>query len=234
MDPAQPLVGLAWYAVFLVSTTLHEAAHALAAKMGGDPTAYLAGQVSLDPRPHIRREPFGMVVLPLLSALTSGWPIGFASAPYDPAWAARHPRRAAWMALAGPAANLALVLAAGAAIWAGLGLGVFEAPARVGATHVTAAVAPGLWPAAAFLVSLVFTLNLILASFNLLPLPPLDGSGALPLVLPERAVLAYQALMRQPVLAIGGILVAWQIFGPIFGGVFQIALALLYPGVGYG
>ena len=70
-----------YYVVFLFSTTLHEAAHAWAAKLGGDLTAYHGGQVTLDPRPHIRREPFGMVVLPLLSVVTSGWPLGFASAP---------------------------------------------------------------------------------------------------------------------------------------------------------
>ena len=100
---------LAYYAVFLVSVTIHEAAHAWAALLGGDPTAYHGGQVSLDPRPHIRREPAGMLWIPLISALLTGWPMGFASAPYDPAWARRHPRRAAWMALAGPAANLLLV-----------------------------------------------------------------------------------------------------------------------------
>ncbi len=109
MDRA--LDGLVWYVVFLFSTSLHEAAHAWAAQRGGDPTAYLGGQVSLDPRPHIRREPFGMLLLPLFTAVTSGWPIGYASAPYDPVWAANHPRRAAWMSLAGPAANLLLVLA---------------------------------------------------------------------------------------------------------------------------
>ena len=70
-----------FYVVFLFSTTLHEAAHAWVAKLGGDLTAYHGGQVSLDPMPHIRREPFGMVILPLLSAVTTGWPFGFASAP---------------------------------------------------------------------------------------------------------------------------------------------------------
>src|SRR5512139_3082516 len=94
--------GLVFYVVFLFSTTLHEAAHAWAALRGGDPTAYQGGQVSLDPMPHIRREPFGMVVLPLLTALATGWPFGYASAPYNPNWAVRHPDRAAWMALAGP------------------------------------------------------------------------------------------------------------------------------------
>src|SRR6185436_16732180 len=100
---------LTYFVVFLFSTTLHEAVHAWAAFRGGDPTAYHGGQVSLDPRPHIKREPFGMLILPLISSVTSGWPIGFASAPFDPTWALRHPRRAAWMALAGPGANLALV-----------------------------------------------------------------------------------------------------------------------------
>src|SRR3954470_3695906 len=103
---------LTYFIVFLFSTTLHEAAHAWAALRGGDPTAYRGGQVSLDPIPHIRREPFGMLVLPLLTAVATGWPFGYASAPYDPRWAQRHPRRAALMALAGPAANLSLVLAA--------------------------------------------------------------------------------------------------------------------------
>src|SRR5690348_7572570 len=101
-----------YFIVFLFSTTLHEAAHAWAALRGGDLTAYHGGQVSLDPRPHIKREPFGMVVLPLVSALAFGWPMGYASAPYDPDWARRHPRRAALMALAGPGANLLLVVVA--------------------------------------------------------------------------------------------------------------------------
>ncbi len=55
-----------WYIVFLLSTTFHEFAHAFVAKLGGDLTAYNGGQVSLDPIPHIRREPLGMLVFPLL------------------------------------------------------------------------------------------------------------------------------------------------------------------------
>ena len=122
---------LAYYVVFLFSTTLHEAAHAWAAMLGGDLTAYHGGQVTLDPRPHIRREPIGMVVLPLLTSLASGWPFGFASAPFDPAWSLRHPKRAGWMALAGPGANLLLVLLAGVGIRLGAALGVFHAPSSV-------------------------------------------------------------------------------------------------------
>ena len=55
---------IGWVIVFILSATFHEAAHAWAAKRGGDLTAYHGGQVSLDPIPHMRREPFGMVVLP--------------------------------------------------------------------------------------------------------------------------------------------------------------------------
>ena len=122
---------LVYYLVFLYSTTVHEASHAWAAKLGGDLTAYHGGQVSLDPRPHIKREPIGMLVLPIVSALLSGWPMGFASAPYDPAWAMRHPKRAAWMALAGPGANLLLVILADLAIRVGIMAGVFHAPESV-------------------------------------------------------------------------------------------------------
>jgi Zn-dependent protease len=179
----------------------------------------------------MQREPFGMLLLPIFTALSSGWPIGYASAPYDPVWAANHPRRAAWMSLAGPASNLALVLLASAAIWIGIGAGVFEIPASIDGSSVVAATSPGVAASAAFLLSAFFTLNLILCLFNLLPLPPLDGSGALPLLLPEALALRIQEWMRQPFLAIAGILIAWNIFGPIFRSAFGVALSLLYPGV---
>jgi len=228
------LDGLVWYVVFLFSTSLHEAAHAWAAQRGGDPTAYLAGQVSLDPRPHIRREPFGMVLLPLFTAITSGWPIGYASAPFDPIWAAHHPRRAAWMSLAGPAANLLLVLVASGVIWAGIAAGVFAVPESVNGSQVVAATSDGVASAGAFLVSAFFTLNLILCLFNLMPLPPLDGSGAIGLLLTESAALRFQQWSRHPVLAIAGIVIAWNVFGPIFRRAFWIAIGLLYPGSGFG
>jgi Zn-dependent protease len=230
MDANLVVDGLVWYVVFLLSTTLHEGGHALVAKWGGDLTAYRAGQVSLDPRPHIRREPFGMVILPLLSAVTAGWPIGFASAPFDPAWAERHPRRAALMATAGPAANLLLVAVAAAAVWLGIVTGGFAVPDSVSPEAIVSAAGAGVWPAAAFLVSALFTMNLLLFAFNLLPLPPLDGAGALPLVLPASLTAGYQALLRQPLFAIGGLLLAWQAFGSIFGPLFRFALGLLYPG----
>ena len=104
-----------WYVAFLLSLTCHEAAHALAAKLGGDLTAFHGGQVTLNPVPHIKREPFGTVFVPLVSYFMGGWMIGWASAPYDPTWQMRYPHRAAWMAAAGPLANFTLAMLAAAA-----------------------------------------------------------------------------------------------------------------------
>src|SRR4051812_33822855 len=121
-------LGLIWYVVFLFSTTCHEAAHAFVAKGEGDLTAFEGGQVTLNPSPHIKREPFGMLLFPIASFLMGGWMMGWASAPYDPAWSARYPHRAAKMALAGPAANFFLALLAGLAVHLGLLTGGFSAP----------------------------------------------------------------------------------------------------------
>jgi len=225
--------GLVWYVAFVFSATLHEGAHALAAKVGGDPTAYEGGQVSIDPIPHIRREPVGMVVLPIISLAIMGWPFGFASAPYNPVWAAQYPRRAAWMSLAGPGANFALVLVCVAVIWFGVGIGEFQAPPTANFTHVVAAVNEGLWGSAAFVVSIFLTLNLILFIFNLFPLPPLDGSGALPLLLHEDHARRLRELASQPMFGIIGLLIAWRVFPAIFDPVFTAVLNILYPGSGY-
>lgn len=72
-----------------------------------------------------------MVVVPIISFLLSGWMIGWASAPYNPAWAAANPRRSALMSLAGPAANLLLVFLAAICIHVGMAFQFFEAPAQV-------------------------------------------------------------------------------------------------------
>jgi Zn-dependent protease len=227
-------LGLTWFVVFLFSTTLHEAAHAFAAYRLGDPTAYHGGQVTLNPLPHIRREPVGMVAIPLITFFTRGWMMGWASAPYDPAWARRFPRRAAVMALAGPAANLSLVLAAGLAIRAGMAGGVFMAPERVSFTQVTASAAGSSLGGVVGPLSLLFSLNLLLCIFNLLPLPPLDGSAVIPALLPPQAAERYAALITQPFMSLLGLVVAWQLFNPIYYPIQLAALKLLYPGVSYG
>jgi len=233
MDNQVLILAVAWYMVFVCSTSLHEAAHAFVAWKLGDKTAYYGGQVTLNPAPHIRREPFGMVIVPILSYLLSGWMVGWASCPYDPVWALRYPRRSAMMSLAGPGANLILVLLAAVIIRLGLALGWFYAPESIGLTNVTEAASGGLWPSVAIVLSILFTLNMLLFVFNLIPLPPLDGSGALPLFLDESAARRYLEFLSQPAFSIIGLLVAWGLFGYIFRPIHTLALNLLYPGAGY-
>jgi Zn-dependent protease len=204
-----------WLIVFLGSMTAHEASHAFVAKCLGDPTAYLGGQVTLNPIPHIRREPFGMLFLPILSYVASGWMIGWASAPYNAGWAAKFPRRAAVMALAGPAANFIIALLCWVGLKFGLAAGLFTPGLTGRFSETVVSVEPGLWSIAAILLSLGFSLNLLLGVFNLIPFPPLDGSALPLLVLPGAMALAYQRISRGG-LAFLGILVAWQIFPRIY------------------
>ncbi len=228
-------VGLAvtWYIAFVISAVIHEASHAYTAMLGGDLTGYREGQVSLNPRPHIKREPFGMVLVPLLSFFSGGWMLGWASVPYDPRWAARFPRRAAWMSLAGPAANLALVLVSGGLIRLGMALDWFVAPSVVSFSTVTRATPAGS-EMMAQLLSIFFTLNLILFVFNLLPVPPLDGSGVIQLLMGERLARRFQQLVNHPTLGLVGFLIAWYFFDVLFSPVHAIAINLLYPGMSYG
>jgi Zn-dependent protease len=218
---------IVWYAALLFSLTFHEAAHAWAARRGGDDTAYLGGQVSLDPRPHIRREPFGMVIFPMLSWALSQSMLGWASTPYDPSWAHAHPRRAAAMSAAGPAANLLLVLAAALAIRAGMAAGIFHPPESIRFEHLVAA-------SSDMLLSVLFTLNLLLLVFNLIPFPPLDGASAVGLFFSEQGARRVQEWLRSPQLAFVGLLLAWIAMRRIFGPIHRIAVNLLYPGYGYG
>jgi len=222
-------LGVGWYLVFIISTTLHEAAHAWTAWKLGDPTAYHAGQVTLNPLPHIEREPIGTILVPIASFLFGGWMIGWASAPYDPWWARNNPRRAALMAAAGPAANLLLMLLAALAIRIGIAFDFFYQPDEANFSRVTMG-EPGVATGLATLLSIFFMLNLLLMIFNLLPLPPLDGSAILPLVMDRDTAARYQETMMQPMWSMLGILVAWRIFDHIFGPIHKLALSLLYPG----
>lgn len=213
---------------FLLSLTCHEAAHALAAKWGGDLTAALGGQVTLNPVPHIVREKFGTIAVPILSLILGGWMIGWASAPYDPFWQRRHPHRAAWMALAGPAANLLLALATAIVIHIGLALGELTPPERLGFTSIVAGRPGTLWEPVAMFLSLMFSQNLLLMSFNLMPVPPLDGATAVGLLVNERTALRFYEFMHQPGFTLMGLILAWNVFGYLFRPIFMFGLRLLY------
>ena len=221
-----------WYMVFIVSLTFHEAAHAFVALKFGDPTAYYQGQVTLDPIPHIRRSPFGMVLVPIVSYILGGWMIGWASAPYDPYWAHGNRRKAALMAMAGPAANFTLILLAALVIRAGMLLGFFHAPEQVTFSRITAA-AHGPANAISILISILFSLNLVLLVFNLIPLPPLDGSSILTFFLSDHAARRYNAVIQEPTYRLVGLIIAWNILDFILYPLHTTALNLLYPGAGY-
>jgi len=201
LTPEILALGLIWYAVFLFSTTCHEASHALVAKLGGDLTAFHGGQVTLNPAPHVRREMVGMVVVPILSYLLGGGMIGWASAPYDPYWQQRYPRRAALMSLAGPGANFALAILAAIGIHIGIRTGVFQSPAVATYTRVTEAIdADGskLVTFAALTLSVLFFENVLLGTFNLLPMPPLDGGTGVTILMNERTASGFSTSFDNP------------------------------------
>jgi Zn-dependent protease len=234
VNTQQLALGAVWYAAFLFSTTCHEAAHALLAKWGGDMTAAEGGQVTLNPIPHIKRSPFGMVVMPILSFALGGWMIGWASAPFDPNWERSHPRRAARMALGGPAANFAIMLLAALAIRTGLAWGYFSVPLSINGYSTLVEPASGGDPTfVTSALSILFVLNLLLGTFNLLPVPPLDGHSAIMLLMPERVALRYLDIVRGGRYALLGLIVAWYAYGYIFNSVFGLALRLLYAGNRY-
>ena len=226
-DPQVVTLGFFWYIAFLFSTVCHEGAHALVGKLGGDPTAFEAGQVSLNPLPHIQREPFGLVLVPWITYFLSGWMMGWASAPYNPNWQRNHPRRAGWMALAGPGANCALMVLAGIGIRWGLSRGVFQLSDSPSFARLIEATDPRLG-FLAILLSIFFMLNLILMTFNLLPVPPLDGSTGIALLLPERTALRLLDFYRGSQMALMGLVQAWLVYGRVFRWLAPKAVGLLF------
>jgi Zn-dependent protease len=163
------LVISVWALPLLIAITFHEAAHAYAARMCGDDTAWMLGRVTLNPIKHI--DPFGTVLLPLLLlAMQSPFLFGYAKPVPVNFRGLRHPRRdMILVAAAGPAINIVLALIAA------LGLRLIGDVSG----------AAGEWLLRNLANALL--INVVLAIFNLIPIPPLDGGriavGALPRVL---------------------------------------------------
>jgi Zn-dependent protease len=158
----------------LFAITLHEAAHAYAARYFGDNTAYAAGRMSLNPIKHI--DPFGTILIPLALYLTTGFVFGYAKpVPVDFARLKNPKRDMAWVALAGPGANFVMAL-----MWLVFGamLVLFgineEFPHKMAQAGVLA--------------------NLLMFAFNLLPIPPLDGSRVVISLLPNAIAYKYARL----------------------------------------
>ena len=228
---AEMLPGLLiWYLVFLFSTTFHEFSHAFLAYKGGDSTAYETGHVTLDPLPHIRRSPVGMVLIPLISYVQLGWMVGFASVPFNAEWGRLNPRRQALMSLAGPLANLLLAVIALGAMRALIAAHVFQYASAGSSTQYVEVVGGAHSPLGALAMALgvMLKLNVVLFLFNLIPVPPLDGAGVLSGFFPASFGSLYERMRKMPAFEFLGLLLAWQIFPFIAGPAFRVVLRLLY------
>ena len=155
----------------LFAITLHEAAHAYAAKYFGDNTAYSQGRMSLNPLVHV--DIWGTIVIPIVMFLFSGFVFGYAKPVPVEFGRLRNPKRdMAWVALAGPFANFIM-----AVLW--LILGVLLVFFQVGEEFPHKMAQAGI------------VVNLLIMAFNLLPIPPLDGGRVVTAMLPHRAAYAF-------------------------------------------
>lgn len=227
----QAILFALWYLVFLLSLTCHEASHAFAAWKFGDDTAYRAGQVSLNPIPHMLREPIGTVVVPLLTYFRFGWLMGWASAPYDPHWGARHPERAAIMAAAGPASNAVLAALGFVGLRVGLATGYWVHPGvdlvRIDRLVLATVDGSGWQDGLGRFLSILLVLNVALFLFNLIPFPPMDGAAVVAgFARPFRRM--YESLQSMQFGSLIGLVVAWSVFPRIYNPVLSWILFRLY------
>ena len=203
--------------VLVFSVVVHEVAHGWVAWRLGDPTARDAGRLTLNPVLHV--DVFGSIVVPVVLVLAGGIPFGWAKpVPVRP-----DRLRDPWndqprVAAAGPASNL--ILAAAAAV----GLGATIALGGIPSWMLVDGARPGPGTFLFELFQFGILLNVVLALFNLVPLPPLDGSWVLQRFLPAEARIRYFRLQRFglfPVIAF----IMLANFTPL-GGILQGALAL--------
>ncbi len=187
--------------VLLFSLTVHEAAHALAADRLGDPTARLLGRISLNPMVHL--DPIGTVLLPVVAMLTGAPLIGWAKpVPVNVARLGNGRRDFMAVAAAGPASNLLLAACAAVAL-------KVSAPMRASEA--------GFAEPVAYLLEAAIELNALLAVFNLVPVPPLDGGNVLAGLLPVPVAARFDALRPYGVFILYGLMltgVLWTIIGP--------------------
>src|ERR1035437_6851677 len=181
-----PITGLVSLVILVYSAILHEIAHGFVAERLGDPTARLMGRLTLNPKNHI--DPMMTIAFPILTYFASGGTLIFGGAkpvPVDP-FNFREPKKdMALVSLAGPGTNAILAIT-GAVLIKVL---IFSTPFLGASPTLTSIVIPVY----TFLV-LVVRINLLLAIFNLIPIPPLDGSKVIAQFLPDREAAVYLSI----------------------------------------
>jgi Zn-dependent protease len=189
--------------VLIFSIVVHEVAHAYVARAQGDNTAYMLGRITLNPIPHL--DPLGSVLLPGIMALTGGPILGWAKpVPVNARNFRNYKRGDILVSLAGVASNLVLAVVFTLLLAATLAGGAaFPEQTRV-------------WGVLGAMFGTGIYINLLLAFFNLLPIPPLDGSHVMVYLLPVKLAVKYRELGRYGMLIL---------FALLFLGGFRFLLA---------
>ena len=193
-------------AILVMSVIIHEVAHGLAALSQGDRTAQYAGRLTLNPISHI--DPLGSVILPLLLSLVPGGIIfGWAKpVPYNPYNLRNGKWGEVWVAFAGPLSNIVL------ATLAGLSIRFFGA---------------GMPEATVSILGLIVLINIVLALFNLMPLPPLDGSKILMNLFPEGFGRFREVFERYGFIAtLFFIFFIWQFMAPVVVFLYKLVIGV--------
>jgi Zn-dependent protease len=204
-----------WVLPLVTAITFHEAAHGFVAHRLGDNTAFALGRVSFNPLKHI--DPFGTLMLPALLLLShSPFLFGYAKPVPVNFRALRNPRiDMVWVALAGPATNIALALVAALAF------------------HIVDYLPPNAAHWVADNLKNAIVINVILAVFNMLPIPPLDGGRVAVGLLPRWLAAPLARLEPFGMLILIGILIVLPLAGSRFGLNLDVISAILRTSTGY-
>lgn len=220
-----------WFVVFLFSLSFHESAHAWTSERFGDYTGRQLGRVTLNPLPHI--DPIGTIVFPMISLLSSmagggvalfGWakPV-----PVNPLLWREKDKANILVSAAGPISNFILAVIAFFILKMLLENGlVVPAISRFGLVAPPTPEATILGPLSTFL-SVMLTLNVTLGVFNLIPIPPLDGSHVLESVLPAEMARAYEQIEPYGFILLIGLMIT-DVFGMILRPILFFVIKLLY------